>query len=108
MQSKFLVKERLMKKSYKIAYLFIMAASVSGFSQEEEMESSAIARSEEACPKPEDCQGSLMEFDYRRHDPDDCDYDVYTQGSKDGECEPQSSCRSGRCQRKGAAKYAQE
>ena len=96
-----------MKKSYKIAYLFALVASVSGFSQEEEMESSAIARSEEACPKPDDCQGSLMEFDYRRHGSDDCDYDVYTQGSND--CDTQESCRRSGCgKRKGAAQYAQE
>jgi hypothetical protein len=99
-----------MKKSYKIAYLFALLACATGLiAQEVEMESGEITRSEEACPTPGDCQDSVMEFDYRKHDPDDCDYDVYTQGSKDDECETQGSCRrNGRCNRKGAAKYAQE
>lgn len=47
-----------MKKSYKIAYLFALVVSVSGFSQEEIVDNREIARSEEACPRPGDCQGA--------------------------------------------------
>jgi hypothetical protein len=94
-------------KNYKMTLLFALVASFSGVSAEEEMGNEISMAHREASGE---CSSSRMEIDYYRHDPNDADYDKYTQGSGGDCCECEDagakSCHKGG--RKGAAKAAQE